>query len=69
MRSALSIDAAQVAQARAGIITAHPQVKMSAMMPEYQPMFSAWVCLRRSALSPVLEMNVSIAAILPSFAS
>ena len=40
---------------------------MSATMPAYQPMFSTCVCLRRSALSPVLEMKVSTAAILPSF--
>ena len=45
------------------------QVKMSATMPAYHPMFSACVCLRSSAVSPVLETKVSVAAILPSFAA
>ena len=40
--------------------------KISAVMPAYHPMFSAWVCRRSSAFSRVLETKVSTAAILPS---
>src|SRR5215213_8698185 len=50
-----------------GKTDATDQVKMSATMPAYQPTFSCCVCLRSSLLSPVLETNVSVAAILPSF--
>ncbi len=48
--------------------TSRDQLKMSAVMPAYQPMFSCWASLRIAAGSSSLEMNVSVAAILPSLA-
>ena len=51
----------------AGKVRGRPQPKMSAVMPAYQPMFSAWFCLRNSAGSPVCEMKGSMVAMRPSF--
>ena len=45
------------------------QPKMSAVMPAYQPMFSACVCLRSASASAVWEMNASTEVILPSLFS
>ena len=42
------------------VTSAQALAKMSAVMPEYQPIDSSYVRWRRSASSPVFEMNLEV---------